>query len=251
MQILKVEIGGDTNSTSGAEPSHEHTRGSVNCNRGYEWWLMEQAKARNPNITLVGLSWGAPGWIGNGTFFTNDAIDYLVAWLDCATSHGLTINYLGGWNEKGFNATWYKNLRSALNSRGFGAVKLVAADDFGWGDADEALRDPAFGSRRVGLRQPLRLRVPQRAEQLPELRQRGGHRQAAVGQRERVGRLQRRRPGAGARHQPRLPRREDDRRTSTGRSSPPSPPTSPGPPRAWRWRRSPGRASTRSAGAPG
>ena len=27
MQILKVEIGGDTNSTSGAEPSHEHTRG--------------------------------------------------------------------------------------------------------------------------------------------------------------------------------------------------------------------------------
>jgi hypothetical protein len=24
-QILKVEIGGDTNSTSGAEPSHEHT----------------------------------------------------------------------------------------------------------------------------------------------------------------------------------------------------------------------------------
>ena len=27
LQILKVEIGGDTNSTSGAEPSHEHTRG--------------------------------------------------------------------------------------------------------------------------------------------------------------------------------------------------------------------------------
>ena len=53
MQILKVEIGGDTNSTSGAEPSHEHTRGSVNCNRGYEWWLAEQAKARNPNIKLV------------------------------------------------------------------------------------------------------------------------------------------------------------------------------------------------------
>ena len=34
MQMLKVEIGGDTNSTSGAEPSHEHTRGNINCNRG-------------------------------------------------------------------------------------------------------------------------------------------------------------------------------------------------------------------------
>ena len=84
MQIMKVEIGGDTNSTSGAEPSHEHTRGSINCNRGYEWWLMEQAKARNPNIALVGLAWGAPGWIGNGNFWSNDSIDYLVAWLDCA-----------------------------------------------------------------------------------------------------------------------------------------------------------------------
>jgi hypothetical protein len=146
LQILKVEIGGDTNSTSGAEPSHEHTRGSVNCNRGYEWWLMEQAKARNPNLTLVGLVWGAPGWIGNGNFWTNDSIDYVLAWLGCATSHGLTINYLGGWNEKGYNITWYKNLRSALDSRGFGGVKIVASDDFGWSAADDALRDPAFGA---------------------------------------------------------------------------------------------------------
>src|SRR6266700_1051046 len=44
-QILKIEIGGDTNSTSGAEPSIEHTRGAVNCNVGYEFWLAEQAKA--------------------------------------------------------------------------------------------------------------------------------------------------------------------------------------------------------------
>ena len=64
MQILKVEIGGDTNSTSGAEPSHKHTSTDLDCNRGYEWWLMEQAKARNPNIKLAALSWGAPGWVG-------------------------------------------------------------------------------------------------------------------------------------------------------------------------------------------
>ena len=69
-----------------------------------------------------------------------------MAWLDCAASHGLTINYLGGWNEKGYNATWYKNLRSALNSRGYSSVKIVASDDFGWGAADESLRDPAFAN---------------------------------------------------------------------------------------------------------
>ena len=89
MQILKVEIGGDTNSTSGAEPSHEHTRGSVNCDRGYEWWLAEQAKARNPNIKLYGLAWGAPGWIGNGNFWSTDMINYLLDWLGCASGHGL------------------------------------------------------------------------------------------------------------------------------------------------------------------
>ena len=61
MQILKVEVGGDTNSTSGAGPSHQHTASDLNCNRGYEWWLMEQAKARNPAIRLCALAWGAPG----------------------------------------------------------------------------------------------------------------------------------------------------------------------------------------------
>ena len=85
MQILKVEIGGDTNSTSGAEKSHKHTATDLNCNRGYEWWLMEQAKARNPGIKLAALSWGAPGWIGNGNFFSTDMVNYLLAWLDlCA-----------------------------------------------------------------------------------------------------------------------------------------------------------------------
>jgi hypothetical protein len=146
MQIMKVEIGGDTNSTSGAEPSHEHTRGVVNCDRGYEWWLMGQAKARNPGLKLVGLSWGAPGWIGNGNFWSSDSIDYLIAWLGCATSHGLTIDYLGGWNERGRDLTWYKNLRSALNSRGYPNVKIVASDEFGWGTADDVQRDSGFAA---------------------------------------------------------------------------------------------------------
>lgn len=144
VQILKIEIGGDTNSTSGAEPSHEHTRGALNCTRGYEWWLATQAKARNPGIKLYGLAWGAPGWIGGGNFWSTDMINYLLDWLGCAASHGLTVDYLGGWNERGRDLTWYKNLRSALDSRGYSAVKIVASDEFGWGAADDALRDPAF-----------------------------------------------------------------------------------------------------------
>jgi hypothetical protein len=146
MQILKVEIGGDTYSTSGAEASHKHSATDLNCGRGYEWWLMEQAKARNPGIKLAGLSWGAPGWIGNGTFFSTDMINYLIAWLTCARdSHGLTIDYLGGWNERGRDLNWYVNLNNALDANGFGNVKIVASDDSGgWSVADDAVNNTNF-----------------------------------------------------------------------------------------------------------
>ncbi|KOX04526.1 galactosylceramidase [Streptomyces sp. NRRL B-1140] len=146
LQILKTEIGGDTNSTSGAEPSIEHTRGTINCNVGYEFWLMEQAVARNPDIKLAGLAWGAPGWIGGGNFWTADMIDYLISWLGCATSHGLNISYLGGWNERGYNIGWYKNLRSALDSKGYSSVKIVGSDDHSWEIANDVLADPTFAS---------------------------------------------------------------------------------------------------------
>jgi O-glycosyl hydrolase len=145
VQLLKVEVGGDTNSTSGAEPSHEHTRGVIDCDRGYEWWLMAQAKARNPNLKLAALSWGAPGWVGNGNFWSTDMIDYLVAWLNCAKGHGLAIDYLGGWNERGYVKSWYENLKNTLNTKGYGNVKVVADDASGnWNVANDVVSDPAF-----------------------------------------------------------------------------------------------------------
>ncbi|HEY8986609.1 MAG TPA: ricin-type beta-trefoil lectin domain protein [Streptomyces sp.] len=145
LQILKAEIGGDTNSTSGAEPSHQHTRSDLNCGRGYEWWLMEQARARNPAIKLYGLAWGAPGWIGGGNFWSTDTINYFVSWLGCAKQHGLAIDYLGGWNERGYNANWYVQLRAALNSNGYTNVKIVAADS-DWNVANDINSNQAFAA---------------------------------------------------------------------------------------------------------
>ncbi len=143
LQILKVEIGGDTNSTDGSESSIEHTGGTVNCSTGYEWWLMEQAKQRDPSIKLYGLAWGAPGWIGGGNFWSTDMVNYLVSWLGCAKSHGLTIDYLGGWNERGYDIGWYESLRSALNANGYGAVQVVGADS-DWSVANDIQSDPTF-----------------------------------------------------------------------------------------------------------
>src|ERR1700730_2886711 len=145
LQILKVEIAGDTNSTDGSESSIEHASGSINCSAGYNWWLMEQAKARNPNIKLYGLAWGAPGWIGGGNFWSTDMINYLVAWLNCAASHGLTINYLGGWNERGYNISWYEQLRSTLNADGYSGVQIVGADS-DWSIATDIASNSTFAS---------------------------------------------------------------------------------------------------------
>ena len=62
LQLLKLEIGGDANSSAGAEPSIEHTHGNVNCGAGWEFDIAKQAVALNPNLKLYGLQWGAPGW---------------------------------------------------------------------------------------------------------------------------------------------------------------------------------------------
>ena len=122
LQHLKVEIGGDVNSTEGSEPSSARTRAEFEhprreqFDRGYEWWLMREAKKRNPNIYLDVLQWGAPDWIGDQDFpdagdasalawdkriprnrkkfFTQDNADFIASFIKGAKRyHGLDINY--------------------------------------------------------------------------------------------------------------------------------------------------------------
>ncbi|MGW1007806.1 LamG-like jellyroll fold domain-containing protein [Streptomyces sp. NPDC002520] len=131
LQILKVETSGDGNTTSGAEQTIEETRGVINCNAGYEFWLAQEAVKRNPHIKLYGLTWAAPGWVGS-SMYSQNGIQYITDWLGCAKQRGLTFSYMGGWNEKGgWNAAWWKNLRTALDQHGFASVKLVASDQVG------------------------------------------------------------------------------------------------------------------------
>ena len=144
-QHLKVEIGGDVNSTDGAEPSHMHDRSEENYNRGYEWWLMEQAKARNPEIMLDGLEWGAPGWIGGGTFFSQDNADYIAKFIEGARKyHNLMIDYVGIWNETPYKNEWIKLLKKTLVAHGL-TTKIVAADAVNtWEIVDAMEKDPAL-----------------------------------------------------------------------------------------------------------
>ena len=154
LQHLKVEIGGDVNSTSGTEPSHARTREELTdpqesfYNRGYEWWLMKEAKKRNGSIFLDCLEWGVPGWIGDGKFYSQDNIDYMVAFLKGASLyHGLEIDYVGIWNERMHDIEFVKNLRRELDKEGLADVKIVASDlccGNQWKAADDMVADSEF-----------------------------------------------------------------------------------------------------------
>jgi hypothetical protein len=135
LQMLKLEIGGGGFSSDGSEPSVEPVKGQLDCGAGYEFWLAHQALQRNPAIKLYGLQWTAPDWVraSHGGLWTSADVGYVVDWLRCARQNGLTISYVGGWNER-FQGTpvqlaWFISLRAALNAAGFTGTQIVAADE--------------------------------------------------------------------------------------------------------------------------
>jgi len=154
LQILKVEIGGDSQSTDGTESSHMHNNHTIDLNTGYEWWLMKEAKTRNPEIKLYGLPWAFPGWVGNdpvtgvpsGSPFTypDETSRYIMEWLKGAkTQYDLDIDYIGIWNERSSDATYAASLRKTLDDAGFSNTKIVAKD--GGADICDAMaKDPAY-----------------------------------------------------------------------------------------------------------
>lgn len=114
-----------------------YTPDEMDFTRGYEWQLMVEAKKRNPDIKLGGLPWVWPGWIdtvnppGRKSPWTNlnSSTTYIVNWLKGArNTYNLTIDYLGAWNERGFNVDYFKALRVAMDAEGFESTKVSCAD---------------------------------------------------------------------------------------------------------------------------
>ncbi len=146
---LKVEIGSGTNSTDGTEPSHARTREELEnpkpeyYKRGYEWWLMKEAKKRNKDIILDILAWGTPAWIGGGNYYSQDNADYFAAFIKGAKKYtGLDIEYAGIWNEMAYDTEWIKLYRRTLDANGLEHVKIGAADIVnGWHIVDDMLKD--------------------------------------------------------------------------------------------------------------
>ncbi len=180
-QHLKVEIGGDGNSTCQTEPAYARTleefelvqsvreqceNGTIDrnsedylkvkeyFNRGVEFWLMKEAKKRNPDIFLDVLQWSAPGWFRyDGTygplanpdtdyetwkkqkFYTQDNADYIATYIWGAKEfHDLDIDFCGIWNEH-YNPDrndWIITLRETLDRYDLTDVKIIAAEHNDW-----------------------------------------------------------------------------------------------------------------------
>jgi len=131
MSALLVEVPGDCNSTQGSEPSHMHDRNDLNVSRGYEWWLMCEAKKRNPALSLDACAWGCPGWVGGGEFFSQDMCDYYVKWIQGLESvHGLNLDAIGCRNEYGIHEEFAKRLRATLDASGLTNVLVHGFDNW-------------------------------------------------------------------------------------------------------------------------
>ena len=151
LQHLKVEIGGGENSTCGSEPTHALTRAELTNPkpRGYEFWLMAEARKRNPKMILDCLPWAYPNWVPSR--WSQEAADWFVAFLDCAKNHyGLKIDWVGGeQNELGYDINWMVNtLRPTMDAHGYADVYLQGPELAGsyWKIFDSLVSNPSANS---------------------------------------------------------------------------------------------------------
>jgi len=128
LQILKMTIGCDGNDAGGSWPSHRRSLDETpNYNRGYGWWMMKEAKKRNPNIQLSALNWGYPGYATTDELKAQFIYEYVKGAKDV---HGLILDHIGGnQNESEIMPGVTKLLRQKLNASGLGSVKIIAADE--------------------------------------------------------------------------------------------------------------------------
>jgi O-glycosyl hydrolase len=157
LQRLKVEVGADVNSTDGSEPSHQRTATDHDTTRGYEWWLMTEARKRNPNIILEALPWGAPHWVGNPTakadepsLYSPNMAQYVVDFIESARrDYGLDIAVVGVWNERKEDVGYVKSLRALLDQHHL-ATEIVCCDT-DWSIADALPKDPELSAAVYAL----------------------------------------------------------------------------------------------------
>lgn len=141
---LKIEMGADVDSSSGAEPATKrYINETANVTRGAGFQLAADVKRLYPYVSLDLLQWGEPLW-------AHESFENRYRWyketLDAAfDTYGLKFDYISACpNESCFsdevyenNISWIKYFSRTLKSDksgryDFSSVKIVAADEIGF-----------------------------------------------------------------------------------------------------------------------
>lgn len=140
---VKVELGGDVNSSSGTEPATmRYEDEEANVRRGAGWVFAADALSINPNITVEALRWGEPNWTWKGGYEAR--YKWYKETIDAAYDEfGIKLSYISpGQNEnnagKGSisvsdNLAWIKYCAQRLNAEtegryDYSTIKIVATD---------------------------------------------------------------------------------------------------------------------------
>lgn len=187
LDIIKVEIGGG-GSAVGTESSFEPRPGSYDFSSGYEWFMMAEAKKRNPEITVYGLAWTFPAWLYAGSNHTCGevwvgcingiaAAQYISEWVAVAKEHhNITVDYVGWNNETPWRPEWIVALREELDRRGLQATKIVVGDSGpGGGYQSPGIEKKIAGNRglsaaatAVGFHYPVSILPPRDSQEFYE-----------------------------------------------------------------------------------
>ncbi|KAF1760925.1 hypothetical protein GCK72_009178 [Caenorhabditis remanei] len=145
LQMLKVEMGGDDQSTEGTESSHESQKHEFS-KTNYEFQLIHEVLQVNPSIPICVLPWSFPGWLGNQPYENEkETAGYVVDWLRIGKEQwGFDTYCVGVWNERNFSESYVRELRRTLNSSGFNKTLIVAGEGFQMDDSYRRLLDNDF-----------------------------------------------------------------------------------------------------------
>ncbi|EFP04205.1 hypothetical protein CRE_26642 [Caenorhabditis remanei] len=155
--MLKVEMGGDDQSTEGTESSHESQKHEFSKNN-YEFQLIHEVRLVNPSISICVLPWSFPGWLGKQPYENEkETAGYVVDWLRIGKEKwGFDTYCVGVWNERNFSESYVRSafalsqqsalqeLRQTLNSSGFNKTLIVAGEGFQMDDSYRRLLDNDF-----------------------------------------------------------------------------------------------------------
>lgn len=159
LKHIKVELGADSNSSSGAEPATKRSADEpANVLRGAGFHFIADALSINPDIETEALRWGEPSWTGNDPAkryqWYKETIDAAYDtfgvefdWMSPSQNEVRGATYQAAelaWTVQ--FAQWLERDAAAPGARyDYSKIKIVALDSYREGDAIAAriLADPA------------------------------------------------------------------------------------------------------------